>query len=288
MSITTDNRFEILSSPRTPKRKFQESPPASVKKARLEIPNHFMDDSNVELLSKLGSLGNCSPTELNSIGLSLASLLNSFGEKLHGLAAENYRLNSKIESLLSDKLTAENNARRALDFKVRKETIVNLKSCASTITLCNTHLNDSSGQAAQNFVHSMSASIARGLIKPTISSYPNKDNPKLSNINISCKTLSEKKCVEMDFIKKGLKNIRFNWPQSLVTPIRSIRSRFTTLRKNPILIRPHSSCSSLNVFEKINNHWVFLENLNLPPRKGGLQVISSNFIDTSNLFLSQP
>ena len=288
MSTTTSNRFDILSSPRTPKRKLQESPPVSGKKAHLEIPNPFMDDSNVEMLSKLGSLGNCSPAELNSIGLSLASLLNSFGEKLHGLAAENHRLNSKIESLLSDKITAENNARRSLDLKARNETIVNLKSCASTITLCNTQLNDFSGRSAQSFVHSMSTSIARGLVKPTITSYRNKDNPKLSNINISCKTLSEKKYVEMDFIKKGLKNIRFNWPQSLVTPIRSIRSRFTTLRKNPILIRPHTSCASLNVFEKISNSWVFLENLNLPPRKGGFQAISSKFIDTGNLFLTQP
>ena len=288
MPLTTSNRYELLASPRTPKRKLQESPPAPVKKVRQDHSNPLMDDSSAELLLKLGSLGKCSPAELNSIGLSLAILLNSFGEKLHDLAAENHRLSSKIESLLTDKLTAENNIKRTLDLKARKETIVNLKSCASTITLCNTQLNDFSGRTAQSFVHSKSTSIARGLVKPTITSYRNKDNPKLSNINISCKTLSDKKYVEMDFIKKGLKNIRFNWPQSLVTPIRTIRSRFTTLRKNPILIRPHSSCSSLNVFEKISNHWVFLENLNLPPRKGGLQVITSKFIDTGNLFLSQP
>ena len=288
MPLTTSNRYEILASPRTPKRKLQESPPVPVKKVRQDPSNPLMDDSNAELLLKLGSLGKCSPAELNSIGLSLAILLNSFGEKIHDLAAENHRLSSKIESLLTDKLTAENNIKRTLDLKARNETIVNLKSCASTITLCNTQLNDFSGRTAQSFVHSNSTSIARGLVKPTITSYRNKDNPKLSNINISCKTLSEKKYVEMDFIKKGLKNIRFNWPQSLVTPIRTIRSRFTTLRKNPILIRPHSSCSSLNVFEKISNHWVFLENLNLPPRKGGLQVITSKFIDTGNLFLSQP
>ena len=189
---------------------------------------------------KLGSLGNCSATELNSIGLSLATLLNSFGEKLHGLASENHRLNSKIESLLSDKIVAENNAKKALDLKVRNETIVNLKTCASTITLCNNPLNDFPDRSAQGFVHSMSTSIARGLVKPTITSYKNKDNPKLANINTGCNSL-----------------------------------------------HAHSSCSSVNVFEKVSKGWVFLENLNLPPRKGGFQVISSKFIDPDNLFLTQ-
>ena len=291
MPLTTSNRYEILSSPRAPKRKLQDSPPLSVKKAcqgpPSPPPNPLMDDTNAELLSKLGSLGNCSATELNSIGQSLATLLNSFGEKLHGLAAENHRLNSKIESLLSDKIIAESNAKKTLDLKVRNETIVNLKSCASTITLCNNQLNDFPDRSAQGFVHSMSTSIARGLVKPTITSYKNKDNPKLANINIGCNSLHEKKIVEQDFIKNGLKNIRFNWPKSLVAPIQSIRSRFSTLRKNPILIRPHSSCSSLNVFEKVSKGWVFLENLNLPPRKGGFQVLSSKFIDTDNLFLTQ-
>ena len=105
MPIPTNNRFEILSSPRAPKRKMQDSPPLSAKKARQGPPspslNPLMDDNNAELLVKLGSLGNCSANKLNSIGLSLATLLNSFGEKLYDLVTENHHLNSKIEALLT-------------------------------------------------------------------------------------------------------------------------------------------------------------------------------------------
>ena len=291
MPITTNNRFELLLSPRALKRKLQESPPLTAKKARQGAPNTslnpLMDDNNTKLLVKLGSLGNCSANELNSIGLSLATLLNSFGEKLHDLVSENHRLNSKIEALLSDKVVAENNAKKSLNLKIRNETIVSLKTYSSTITLCNNSINDFLDRSAQAFVHSNLTSVACGLVKPTIITYKNKDNPKLVNINIGCNSLHEKKVVEQDFIKSGLKNIRFNWPKNLVAPIQSIRSRFLSLRKNPILIRPHSSCSSVNVFEKVSKGWVFLENINLPPRKGGFQVISSKFIDTDNLFLTQ-
>ena len=105
MSILTNNRFDLLSSPRAPKRKLQESPPLTAKKARQGAPttslNPLMDDNNAELLVKLGYLGNCSANELNSIGLSLATLLNSFGEKLYDLVTENHHLNSKIEALLT-------------------------------------------------------------------------------------------------------------------------------------------------------------------------------------------
>ena len=290
MPISTNNRFEILSSPRAPNRKLQDSPPLSAKKARQGPPfsslNPLMDDNNAELLVKLGSLGNCSASELNSIGLSLATLLNSFGEKLHNLVSENHCLNSKVEALLSDKIVAENNAKKALDLKVRNETIVSLKTCASTITLCNNALNDFPDRSAQGFVHSNSTSVARGLVKPTINTYKNKDNPKLVNINISCNSIHEKKIIEQDFIKSGLKNVRFNWPKNLVAPIQTKRSRFLSLRKNQILIRPHSSCSSLNVFEKVSKGWVFLENINLPLRKGGFHATSSKFINTDNIYLT--
>ena len=291
MSIKTNNRFELLSSPRALKRKLQESPPLTAKKARQGTPNSshnpLMDDNNAELLVKLGSLGNCSANELNSIGLSLATLLNSFGEKLHDLVSENHRLSSKVEALLSDKVVAENNAKKSLDLKIRNETIVSLKTCSSTITLCNNSISDFPDRSAQAFVHSNSTSVARGLVKPTIITYKNKDNPKLVNVNISCNSIHDKKIIEQDFKKKGLKNVRFNWPKNLVAPIQTMRSRFLSLRKNPILIRPHSSCSSLNVFEKVSQGWVFLENVNLPPRRGGFHAISSKFINTENIYLTQ-
>ena len=72
-----------------------------------------MDDKNANLLEKLAVLGNCSASELNSIGLSLASLLNSFREKLHNFAIENYHLNSKVEDLLSQKILAESKSKKA-------------------------------------------------------------------------------------------------------------------------------------------------------------------------------
>ena len=290
-TVKTTNRFELLSSPRAPKRKLQDSPPVIAKKARQGVPNiplnPLMDDKNANLLEKLAVLGNCSASELNSIGLSLASLLNSFGEKLHNLAIENYHLNSQVENLISQKTIAENRSKTALDLKSRNETIVSLKKCSSTITLCNMSPKDFPDRSAKSFVHSISTSTARGLIKPAINSYRSKESANLVNVNISCDSVFQKKILEHEFRKNGIKNARFNWPKNLVAPIQTLRDRFSTLRKKPILIRPHNSCTSLNIFEKTSNGWIFLENVNIPPRKGSVQTLSSKLINTDNIYLTQ-
>ena len=142
-------------------------------------------------------------------------------------------------------------------------------------------------RSAKSLVHSISTSTARGLIKPAINSYKSKDSANLVNVNISCETIFEKKIIEQEFRKNGIRNVRYNWPKNLVAPIQTLRGRFSTMRKKPILIRPHNSCSSLNIFEKTSNGWIFLENLNLPPRKGGVHTLSSKLINTDNIYLTQ-
>ena len=309
---SVSNRFELLSTPQTKRKRDDNSTsPTTVQKKHKQVAtstsegnnrplitppcepqNIFFNQEAANFLDELSTIGEKNEQGMNRIGATLAIFLNKIGEKLEFLSKENATLKNEICALkrFNAQMASQDRKKKGLLF--RSQLISDLKSSAKTSTIISTNLDNHARNPAR-FLQSKSRSIRQGLIKPSIKVFKSNKSPDLSNIDILCNTVQEKKQLDHELREKGLA-IRQNWPKKMLTPIKTIRDRYGSLYKdNFIMIRPHEAFNSLNIWRRAEGeNWTFVENINLPTNielanTDGPFIMKSTKIKTDDIFCTQ-